>query len=110
MKWIEAIEKAFTELGGKATEKEILNVLKTAEYKPYKSEAKSPDRSLNMYLNQKLKDRINKIGDYWILKSVDLQSNFASHSLGLKMADFLFPEVIEDDNNIYYEGSKKKLL
>ncbi|MCQ6958601.1 HNH endonuclease [Mucilaginibacter aquariorum] len=66
MEWVDAIIKALTDLDGYASEPEILKKIAERQYRDY-GRSQTPQRSLNYYLNQKLKDRVRKIDNNWVL-------------------------------------------
>jgi len=70
--WIEAIRQALIDLNGKGTEPEILQIIEKNGYRPYDN-ARTPQRSLNMYLNQKLRGEVEKVGNQWILLNYRLE-------------------------------------
>jgi len=66
MKWIDAIRKALAELNGKGTEAEILEIIKEKGYRTFEK-ADTPQRTLNMHLNQNLSNEVKREKDLWIL-------------------------------------------
>lgn len=94
--WVSAIKLALTALGGEASEDQILDHLRTADYRPYNKVARTPKRSLNMYLNQ-MNDDVDKNGKGWKLKK-------------LSASMVIFPEIIDDEKSKYWEGAKMQVV
>ena len=67
MKWIDAITNALTDLGGKGTEDEILNMMKRKKYRTFEN-AKTPEKSLNMYLNKYMENEVVNDNSCWHFK------------------------------------------
>src|ERR1700761_7441080 len=68
MEWIDSVRQALIDLGGSATEGELLELIEKKGYRSFE-DSKTPQRSLNMYLNKRLKDEVERIDGYWYLKS-----------------------------------------
>ncbi|SFA38226.1 hypothetical protein SAMN04488511_101150 [Pedobacter suwonensis] len=63
--WLEAINQAFEDLNGRGTELEILHVIQSNQYLSFEN-SKTPQRSLNLYLNRDFKGQAVRQGKYWI--------------------------------------------
>lgn len=92
MTWIESTLKALYDLKGQGTEDEILDTILKKGYRNFNN-AKTPKRSLNMFLHQdkKLRGKVIKRDDYWILlnyQSVSTTNSNIEESIDKQIADY----------------------
>ncbi len=89
--WVDAIKKALSDLNGIGSESEILDTIEKNDYRSFER-AKTPDRSLNYYLNQVMKNEVRRQGKNWLL--LDYVRNKNQHNV---------PEAKEFLNRKYYK-------